>query len=254
MVGRHQEFVNMFHAERELWWYKILHKKVCKIINVHFSTKTITILDAGCGTGGLLSYLSEQGFKNIEGIDLSDDAITYSQQRHLKVLKHDITKIAEYKPSQKYDVIVSNDVFTYLSDEDITAIFKNIASRLNPNGVFITNNNALKVFAGIHDVLAGGQKRFSTKDILSLSAPSKLQPIHSGYWSVLLSPLIMAIRTWHRFKIKRGMVDFSKEHSDVSVPPKFINSVLYSLVAFEDKILPSGFIGSSLFMVFKNNQ
>jgi hypothetical protein len=76
-----------------------------------------------------------------------------------------------------------------------------------------------------------------------------LRVTYATYWSLLLSPLIMVVRAWQRFQMRRGKVDFSQQASDVAVPPALINQTLYGLVKLEEALLPSGPFGSSIFTV-----
>jgi SAM-dependent methyltransferase len=252
MIGKRDEYERMYEAEQTLWWYRVLHQKVAAQIRKHFASNAqIDILDAGCGTGGLLLYLQKQGFNHIEGFDFSSDGVAFSQSRGLKIAYHDLQKLADYAPNKKFDVIVCNDVFTYFSDEAIVNILQNVRHKLKANGLFITNNNAHAAFAGIHDVVVGGQKRFVTADLERLAAAAQLQVTHASYWSLLLAPLIMAVRAWQRFQMRRGWIDLAQQSSDVAVPPAFINQTLYGLVKLEEKIWPRGPFGSSVFTTMK---
>jgi len=252
MIGKSDEYDRMYQAEQQLWWYRILHQKVAGQIGKYFNERReISILDAGCGTGGLLSHLKRQEYTQIEGFDFSTDGVAFSQLRGLQVAQHDLTKLADYCPQKQFDVIICNDVFTYFSDEIIVDILKNVRTRLKPNGVFITNNNAHAAFAGIHDIVVGGQKRFVAADLKRLAQPAGLQINYTTYWSFFLSPLIMAVRAWQRFELRRGWVDLSQQASDVAVPPTPINQMLYGLVKLEEKLLRRGPFGSSVFMVMQ---
>jgi 2-polyprenyl-3-methyl-5-hydroxy-6-metoxy-1,4-benzoquinol methylase len=252
MIGNHDEYRRMYEAEQTLWWYRVLHQKVSAQIHRHFGSNVqIDVLDAGCGTGGLLLYLKKQGLNQIEGFDFSTDGVAFSQLRGLNIRHHDLQKLADYAPNKKFDVIVCNDVFTYFSDQAIVGILKNVRLKLKTNGLFITNNNAHAAFAGIHDVVVGGQKRFVAADWERFAASSLLQVTHASYWSLLLAPLIMAVRAWQRFQMRRGWIDPTRQRSDVAMPPAFINQTLYGLVKLEEKILPRGPFGSSVFITMQ---
>jgi SAM-dependent methyltransferase len=252
MIGKRDEYDRMYRAEQRLWWYRILHQKVSTYLHRHFGTRTQpAILDAGCGTGGLLLHLREQGYTQVEGFDYDADGVAFSRQRGLPVVQHDLTQIATYVPDNQYDAIICNDVFTYFSDETIIAILTVVRQRLKPGGLFITNNNAHAAFAGIHDVVVGGQKRFVRADMERLAAAAGLRVTYATYWSLLLAPLIMAVRAWQRVQMRRGNVDFSQQASDVAVPPAVVNQTLYGLVKLEEKLLPRGPFGSSIFTVME---
>jgi trans-aconitate methyltransferase len=250
MIGKRDEYERMYQAEQRLWWYRVLHQKVGTYLQKQFGERAdLAILDAGCGTGGMLLHLKKQGFDQIEGFDYDADGVAFSQERGLAVVQHDLTQIATYQPGRQYDVIICNDVFTYFPDQTIIGVMAVIRQRLKPGGLFITNNNAHAAFAGIHDVVVGGQKRFVQADMKRLAAAAGLRVTYATYWSLLLSPLIMVVRAWQRFQMRRGKVDFSQQASDVAVPPALINQTLYGLVKLEEALLPSGPFGSSIFTV-----
>lgn len=252
MIGKYDEYERMYHAERDMWWYRVLHQKVTAHITKHFpNRKDISILDAGCGTGGMMMYLHNAGFMYTEGFDFSEDGVAFSKKRGLSVTHHDLARISEYMPEKKFDVIICNDVFTYFNDEGIVTILKGIRAKLKPGGIFITNNNAHEAFAGTHDIVVGGQKRFVLKDMEQLSGRADFSILYSTYWSFFLSPLIMAVRAWQRFQLRRGGIDLTKQASDVAVPPFFINIPLYWLVKAEEAFLPRAPFGSSLFTLMR---
>ncbi|MEO6686238.1 MAG: class I SAM-dependent methyltransferase, partial [Dyadobacter sp.] len=64
MINNRAEYQRMFEVEQKLWWYQILHEKVLYQIEKQFKkNKNITILDAACGTGGLLSFFQANDYQ-----------------------------------------------------------------------------------------------------------------------------------------------------------------------------------------------
>ena len=67
MLINSSEYEKMYQTEEKLWWYKILHEKVLEVIILFFQeNKSIKILDAGCGTGGMLEILKKNDYINIQ--------------------------------------------------------------------------------------------------------------------------------------------------------------------------------------------
>lgn len=246
------EFRMMYEAEEELWWYRILHEKVLVEIQQRFAfRKDLSILDLGCGTGGLLHYLRKKKFTNLQGIDYSDASIYFSKARKLNVQKADINDISKLFEGQKFDVIICNDVFYSLDKVQITSALQKISSLLESPGILISNNNAFNIFYGTHDVAVGGKWRFTRKDFQEFLQNTPLQIQHHSYWSWMLSPLILSIRIFQQIQLKLGLIDASKVVSDVSIPPVWLNELFYKMVKLEERILEKGFFGSSLFLVIK---
>ena len=78
-------------------------------------TKDNLILEAGCGTGRVVKYLSDLGY-NIEGIELGEKSVTDINQLEpsLKISVGDITDID--KPDDTYDRILSYGVIEHFID------------------------------------------------------------------------------------------------------------------------------------------
>ena len=73
MIDNRAEYERMYEVERTLWWYQSLHGRILHHIHKHFGAPTpdLKIMDAACGTGGLLSFLREKGYLNLVGFDYS---------------------------------------------------------------------------------------------------------------------------------------------------------------------------------------
>jgi SAM-dependent methyltransferase len=248
-----QEYKRMFDAEEQLWWYQILHEIVLENIQKQFSSKDIRILDAGCGTGGLLAFLRKHGYQNLSGFDYSAEAIAFSQQRGFDVRQAALPVFADKFSSQKFDIIICNDVLCYLNNDQIRVAYQNIEQLISEEGVFLTNNNAFSVFSGTHDIAVGVKQRFTHSHLIQL-LPEGLRCHYFSYWPFLLSPLIMATRIFQKIQIKLGLIDTQQVVSDVAVPPKYINQILYKLIKFERKLGVFSFFGSSVFLAIKRHK
>lgn len=242
------EFRMMYEAEEKLWWYRILHEKIlAEIVHQFHENKGLNILDIGCGTGGLLTFLRKNNYSNIQGIDYSDYSIHFSKSRNLNVQKMSIDDLNTNFLPQQFDVIICNDVFYCLEKPQIIKALQNISHLLKPNGIFLSNNNAFPIFYGTHDIAVGGKWRFTLQDFQIFTAKSTLKIQYHSYWTWLLSPLVLAIRISQQLQLKLGLIDTSKLVSDVNVPPHWLNELFYKVVKIEEKILKKGFFGSSLF-------
>ena len=250
MIGRSEEYEKMFRLEQQLWWYRILHKSVEQALSQRFgSRRDVSILDAGCGTGGMLDYLRQRGYTNLRGIDGSTDAVAFCRERDLDVSLLNLNNLVTYAPGQTYEVIICNDVFCYFNDPQLTLLLAELARRLKPGGVLISNNNAFAVFYGQHDLAVGSTRRFVRADFERLLPPVRLRIQASTYWSLVLAPLILLIRQWQRLQLRLGVVSSDESASDVYLPGKWVNETFYHLVRAEQKLLRRTPFGSSLFMV-----
>lgn len=123
-----------------------------------------------------------------------------------------------------------------------------LANRLKPTGVLISNNNAFAVFRGQHDLAVGSTRRFVRDDFERLLSPTELRIQSATYWSLSLSPLMLAMRQWQSWQLRSGWRQREEAHSDVYLPPAWLNETLCQIVRTEQKLLSRTSFGSSLFM------
>jgi SAM-dependent methyltransferase len=249
MIGLSAEYEKMFRLEGQLWWYRILHERVEAALHQHFGNRRdVRILDAGCGTGGLLNFLRQRGYTDLRGIDGSADAVAFCQERNLPVTLVDLNKLTDFEPEAQYEVIICNDVFCYFNDPDLPRLVAQIAPRLESTGILVSNNNAFAVFRGQHDLAVGSIRRFVLTDLERLMTPVGLQIQAATYWSFVLSPMILLMRQWQNWQLRRGWCRHDDVNSDVYMPPAWLNNALYRVVRAEQKLLPRTPFGSSLFI------
>ncbi|MBC8151866.1 MAG: class I SAM-dependent methyltransferase [Bacteroidetes bacterium] len=249
MIGRRDEYEKMFRVEQQLWWYRSLHERVLADIQRQFGARRdLKLLDAGCGTGGLLWFLHRRGYTNLHGVDGSSDAVALCRERALSVDLVNLTQLATYRPDAVgYDVIVCNDVFCYFNDIDLRALLGELARRAGPGGLLISNNNAFGVFRGQHDVAVGSTRRFVRSDFDWLMSAAGFTIRQSTYWSLALSPLILAVRQWQALQLRLNPAAETPD-SDIDLPAPWLNETLYQIVRLEQKVLPRTPFGSSLFL------
>jgi len=253
MIENRLEYERMYEVEQKLWWYKVLHKKVLHQIRKHFKAAgpELRILDAACGTGGLLSFLGENGLNNLVGFDYSRHAVDFSLKRNLDVSFGDLRNADAIRPGQTFDVICCNDALYFLSDQEIVRVLKSFKKRLNHNGMLIINIHAFEAFSGTHDLAVGSSRRFTLKDFQYYAIVSDLQIHYSTYWPFFLSLPIWAVRSWQKYKIRKNKNDSLHYDSDVKYPGALVNNILKGILWIEECILPKAPFGSSLFMVLK---
>ncbi|GAB3492908.1 class I SAM-dependent methyltransferase [Spirosoma knui] len=250
MIGRFDEYQKMFRLEGQLWWYRNLHERVeAALCNYFPDCHDIALLDAGCGTGGLLQFLTQKGYTNLRGIDGSADAVTFCQERGFEADLVDLNHLSEFEPRTQYDAIVCNDVFCYFLGSELERLLNELARRLKPGGVLISNNNAFRIFKGQHDLAVGIKRRFTRPDFESLLPKAGLYIRYATYWSFILSPVILVMRQWQNLQLRLGWRAPEAAQSDVYLPAAWLNEMLYWIVKAEQKLLTRTPFGSSLFIV-----
>ena len=242
----------MATVEESLWWYKFLHKQVNDTFSEKFNNKhDISLLDAGCGTGGLALFLKKKGYKNIKGIDISEDAVEHCLKRQFNVQVGSLLDLDKIFAENSYDAIIFNDVLYFFKSDEIENILNLSYKLLKKKGIIVINLPAFQMFRGIHDLSVGNLGNRYTKNDLNLFVDANLfNTKKEKYWPFLLSPIIFLVRLFQRLMLfafpKRAKVE-----SDIDLPHKFINKLLYFVCLLEDKLPFNPPWGSSLFVVLE---
>ena len=250
MIDSKEEYIKMENVESKHWWYVSLHNLTLKTIQKAFKQKDISILDAGCGTGGLLEKLISNNYKFVEGFDISEDAVEIARLKKIDIKLGDLKKYKFHKTL--YDVIISNDTMYFFSPDVQKEILAEFHDSLNKNGIIILNLPSFNIFKGIHDRAVGIDKRFNKDAVKKMIDQSKFTVEESIYWPFFLSPIIFLTRFVQ--KIKLMLNKNYKIKSDIDIPSSFINKFLIELVKFENRFLLKKPFGSSLFLVIKKKK
>lgn len=253
MIGKDYEYNAMANSERSLWWYRCLHALTLRTIIKYSDSPHPCILDAGSGTGGLVSFLNSHGYEQVDGFDLSPYAVAHAnatyglQTRVCSILEVD----AALTPRPLYDVIVSNDVLCLLQPGEDAAALEKLLALLRPGGILVMNLPALRAGRGTHDVAVGITKRYSKRSIRRL-AEGRARVRNLLYWPFFLSPVIFGVRWLQRMQLR-----FNKDLqvvSDVKNPPAALNQFFYGLTTLENRLLPAKPWGSSLLAVLEKDK
>lgn len=246
MLNQPSEYRRMAGAEGGLWWYRVLHEMVRRTLAAHPRGRAARVVDAGCGTGGLLAHLARSGFQNVFGFDLSPDAVKVCHERALPVQLGNLLEPGPFLPRGGLDAIVSNDTLYFFQPAVQERIISQFHEALAPGGILIMNLPALAVFRGSHDLAVGIGRRFSRADLPRLLPAAHFERAQARYWPFLLSPAVFAARTWQRLRMSWN--PRPAPASDLRLPPAWLNGVLETMTRCEVSTLPWTPFASSLFV------
>ncbi|WP_337871788.1 class I SAM-dependent methyltransferase [Ignavibacterium sp.] len=99
--------------------------------------KNIKILDAGCGNGGFVYWLTQIGYKNTIGIDISEELIDLGISLNIKNIEQDDLIDHLKKHEGTYDIIFCRDVLEHFTKNEIIEIFSLFNSALKSSGKVI---------------------------------------------------------------------------------------------------------------------
>ncbi len=116
-----------------------LYVEVADFIKSYIPTGHSSVLEVGCGTGRILSSLSQIHHGNIIGIDFSSKQIetaynVLGRYRHVEIFNEDICSYYEKNCGKKFDLIFLHSVTQYFPSEEYFQRFLSYSKNLLNKG------------------------------------------------------------------------------------------------------------------------
>jgi len=236
------EYQNIYDNEETHWWYRSLHELVLSVIQTKTRGSKLSLLDTGCGTGGLLKLMKK--FGTTAGVDFSELAIELCRKRgggHVEVGNLTEVDLGE----EKYDVVTSLDVLVHRAIDNDELVLGKFYRALKSNGLLIMNLAAFDCLRREHDKIVHGVRRYRRPGL-------KIKLEQAGFNILLLSYRCFAL-FFVILAVKGGRkLLHRQESSDLNPIPSFFNRAFLHLLRIENKIVLMGFpvpLGASLFVV-----
>ena len=118
------------------------------IIDTLPNDKESRILDMGCGFGGWLKFLKENGYENITGVEVGAEQNQFLKDKGFNVIKSDMVEFLKVT-NNKYDVVTMFDVLEHFKKDEIVELIpllKNIIE--DDGGLIIRVPNGEAIFKG----------------------------------------------------------------------------------------------------------
>lgn len=236
------EYDRMDAAEDRLWWYRGLHANLLDALRDAGVPASAPLLDAGCGTGGLLARLAQAApGRPLVGLDGFERAAGRARAKAgVPVVVGSVDALPF--PDACFGAIVSADVLCHRSVDPARALAEAFRC-LVPGGLLLLNLPAFRWLASYHDRRVHSVRRFDRGEVRALLADAGFGGIDVRHWNSLLFP-VMVLR-----RLRPGADD---AHSDVVVPARPVNAALAAVVGLERSIARLGLrypVGGSVLAV-----
>ncbi len=117
----------------------------------------LNILDLGCGTGDLTNEIKQNGNHNIIGVDSSQEMVDKAKEKY-KDIDFTVCDATKLPFTNKFDVIFSNAVFHWISDQ--TALHTAIYTALKKDGMLICEFGGYQNIANISRAFGNAIAKF----------------------------------------------------------------------------------------------
>lgn len=237
------EYERMHAVEDRMWWYRGLRRLVAGQLTQALSGTAAAgpVLDAGCGTGGMLRVLGATvAGRPTFGLDY--DAVAAALAAG-KARRPTVSGSVNEMPLQSgsLSAYVSLDVLCHDQVEPEQALAEAYRC-LQPGGIAVFNLPAYAWMFSAHDRRTHNARRFSRQAARALLTSQGFRVIRASYWNTLLFPLMLL----HR------LIERNDAESDVHEYPRWLDTIFSTALAIERSAISAGLnlpFGGSLLVV-----
>jgi SAM-dependent methyltransferase len=222
--------------EGRMWWYRALHATLLDAIADHSPPRDTPILDAGCGTGGLLARLDPACAAY--GLEWHEPAAAIARAKSGRpVARGDINAMPF--ADRHFAIVIAADVLCHAAVEPAQALAE-IHRVLRPGGRLIVNMPAFRALMSSHDTLVHNTRRLNTRQTRAMLESAGFRVRRLGYWNSLLLPLMV---------LRRKLPFLSSGGSDVAAFPPWLDRILHGMTELERRMPISFPAGGSVMAI-----
>ncbi len=215
------EYALMDAAEDRMWWYRALHAR----LRAALTGVRGRVLDAGCGTGGLLASL--RGVPGLEPVGLEYAAAAAARaaaKSGVPVVRGSINALPFADGS--FAAVVSADVLCHAAVDPKHAMAE-LRRVLRPGGLLVLNMPAYQWLLSAHDRQVHNTRRTTARRLSRELVEARFANVRAGYWNALLLPLMV---------VQRKLLSRGETVSDVAAFPPPIDALFHALTALERRL------------------
>lgn len=205
-----------------MWWYRALHLRVLDALHRRPGTPG-ALLDAGCGTGGLLRRLAGKSTRALVGLDFNPEAARRAGAKSGALTTGGDANRLPFADAS-FGALVSLDVLCHRALDPAAALAE-FHRVLKPGGALVLNLPAFEWLHSTHDIRVHNARRFTADQARALLKDAGFTAIEARYWNALLLPLMVLQR-----KILKSDV---ADKSDVAPFPPWLDAMLYAVTGLE---------------------
>jgi SAM-dependent methyltransferase len=217
------EYLKLAEVEDRMWYFRSLHAHVARALAPVVPAGG-ALLDAGCGTGGLILRLRAQdpGWR-YAGIDFMPIACDLARQRCGATVDIRVASITALPfADASFDAVVSADVVCQVEQPAVAAA--EFFRVLRPGGVVVINVPAYMWMWSYHDDSCQTKHRYTRPEIAALLAGAGFTGAATTHWNALPFPAVWA---------KRKLFRTARDTSDVKEYPGIVDAAFGGLMAIE---------------------
>lgn len=223
------EYVLMDAEEQRLWWYRALHTRLIATLD----GVSGRVLDAGCGTGGLLAAL------RVRRPDLALFGAEWAAAAAVRAAAKSGAAIARGSvnalpfAAASFDAAIAADVLCHAAVQPQKALAE-LHRVLRPGGRLVVNMPAYAWLLSAHDHRVHNVLRQTAGQTAAMLHAAGFVRMRVRYWNGLLLPLMVA---------QRKLLARGDAASDVAPIPPWLDATFHAMTELERRLpfpLPAG--------------
>jgi 2-polyprenyl-3-methyl-5-hydroxy-6-metoxy-1,4-benzoquinol methylase len=194
-----EEYARMHQFEDWYWWFVARREAALRFARDFWPRdRPARVLDAGCGTGALMSRLSKEGSSaRIYGMDLAWDALAFSRGRGQRgLVQADLTALPF--DTDSFDIVTALDVVEHV-EEDRAALAE-ICRVLRPGGALVMSVPAYPFLWSSHDAALHHKRRYTAGMLAPRIQAAGLTVAKMTYLLAFLFPVVALFRLADRLR------------------------------------------------------
>jgi 2-polyprenyl-3-methyl-5-hydroxy-6-metoxy-1,4-benzoquinol methylase len=220
------EYARMHQFEDWYWWFVARRRAALQFVHdFRPRGRPLRVLDAGCGTGALMTRLAEEAGAEVYGLDLAREALAFTRSRgQPRLVQADLTALPFADDS--FDVVTALDVVEHVERDE--AALREIRRVLRPEGVLLMSVPAYPFLWSSHDAALHHKRRYTAGSLAPRIKAAGLAAVKMTYLLAFLFPLIALFRLVDRLRAHR-----SAPHAHLVPVPRLLNRLLIGLQGAE---------------------
>jgi SAM-dependent methyltransferase len=223
------EYALMDAAEGRMWWYRALHARIGDALQGVEGR----VLDAGCGTGGLLAALRRRHpALALAGLEWSAAAARRAAVKSGAAIVRGSVNALPFADGS-FDAAIAADVLCHAAVDPAAALAE-LARVLRPGGRLVVNMPAYAWLLSAHDRHVHNARRWTATATRAALRRAGFAAVRARYWNGLLLPLMV---------LQRKLLASGAAASDVAAFSPWLDATLHAITAAERRLpgaLPAG--------------
>lgn len=220
-------FDEMYKVETRHWWFVSRRKIIAAVIDSLKLGNSLKVMDAGCGNGDNLEFLSNYG--ELVAVERDTNALARAQMRKSgRVFKGALPDELPEEITKNNDLIVLLDVLEHIED-DAKSLFV-LRGWAKQKGNIVITVPAYQFLWTRHDDIHHHKRRYTVTSLKQVVENNGWKIQYISYFNTFLFPLALINRL-----VKKVFPPSADDGMDM--PNRYINDLFKKIFGFESNII-----------------